>query len=130
VIFDKHTIPAKRGISLGTFTAVDGYRYANVAVEFEQMAADEEPIALGVIFAHDASGKLGSRRYFNFEENFAGTADPQMITLSGKASWHGHPHNKSSYTARLPIMGPYMQVYPFNHHDQPRKISVTIYLTE
>jgi hypothetical protein len=53
-----------------------------------------------------------------------------MITLSGKSSWHGSPHNKSTYTARLPVMGPYMQVFPFNHHNAPRNISVVIYLTE
>lgn len=129
-IYKNHTIAANTGISTGTYTAVDGYRYANVAVEFEQTAANEEPVSLGVVFAHDAGGSMGSRRYFNFGENFSGSADPQMITISGEGSWHGHPHDKSSYTARLPIMGPYIQVFPFNHHDQPRNVSVVIYLTE
>jgi hypothetical protein len=53
-----------------------------------------------------------------------------MITVTGKASRHGHPHDTSSYTARLPLMGPFMQVFPVNHHDQRRKVSVLIYLTE
>ena len=130
VIYEDHTIPANLGISTGIYTESDGYRYVNVVVEYQQDAAGEEPVSLGVIFAHNASGKWGSRRYFNFEQNFTGPADPQMITLSGKASWHGSQHKKSSYTARLPVMGPYVQVFPFNHHDQDRKISVALYFTD
>jgi ABC-type uncharacterized transport system auxiliary subunit len=129
-IYSDITIPANIGISTGTYTKVDGYRYVNVVVEFEQNAANEEPVSLGVIFAHDQNGKLGSRRYFNFEENFTGEANPQMITETGKASWSGSPHNKSTYTARLPIMGPYLQVFPFNHHSAARKFSIVLYLTK
>ena len=129
-IYDDHSIPANVGISTGVYTEVDGYRYVNIAVEFEQNTATEEPVSLGVIFAHSDNGKWGSRRYFTFDRNFSGTADPQMITVSGKASWHGSPHNKSTYIARLPVMGPQIQVFPFNHHNEARKISVVLYLTE
>jgi hypothetical protein len=52
-----------------------------------------------------------------------------MITVTGKNSWHGAQHKKSSYTARLPIMGPYVQVFPFNHEEKDRKLSVIAYLT-
>lgn len=128
VIYDDHPIPASTGISTGVYTNVDGYRYVNVVTEFEQTAADEDPVSLGIMFAHNASGKLAARRYFNFEENFSLPADPQMITLSGKNSWHGHPHDKSSYVARIPVMGPFVQVFPFNHHDAGRKISIVLYL--
>lgn len=130
VIYDDHAIPANTGISTGVYTEVNGYRYANVTVEFQQDTANEEPVSLGVSFAHNTGGKWSSRRYFNFEENFSAPADPQMITLTGKASWHGTQWKKSSYTARLPVMGPYMQVFPFNHHDQERKNSVVIYLSD
>ena len=41
----------------------------------------------------------------------------------------GSPHNKSSYIARFPIMGPYLQVFPSNGHGEPRKFSVVLYLT-
>jgi hypothetical protein len=127
--YDNATIPAGIGISSGTYTLIDGFSYINIFVEFEQNAADEEPVSLGVVFAFDASGLQGSRRYFNFEQNFSGTADPQMITLSGAGSWHGSPHNRSSYTARLPVMGPYVQVFPFNHEGKNRKFSIRAYLT-
>lgn len=127
--YDNHTIPASIGISTGVYTNVDGYRFINIFVEFDQLAADEKPVSLGVIFAFSSDGKQGSRRYFNFEQNFTGTANPQMITLSGEGSWHGTPHNKSSYTARLPVMGPYIQVFPFNHENRDRKITIKAYLT-
>lgn len=130
VIYEDHVIPANRGISTGRYTHVDGYRYANIVVEFEQKEANEEPVSLGVIFAHSSNGKWGSRRYFNFNENLQASADPQMITLSGRRSWHGSPHNRSSYIARLPVMGPFLQVFPFNHHTEKRKISIVLYLTK
>ena len=129
-IYNDHSIPANTGISSGVYTEVEGYRYVNITVEFEQKTATEGPIALGVMFAHSQNGKWGSRRYFAFDQNFSGIADPQMITITGKASWHGHPHDKSSYIARLPVMGPFLQVFPFNHHNEARKLSVVLYLTE
>lgn len=127
-VYDGADIGADTGISTGSFIGVDGYRYANVFVEFEQNGPDEKPLSLGVVFAPDAGGAHGARRYFNFEDNFKGEADPRMITLSGKGSWHGSPHDKSSYVARLPVMGPYLQVFPYNHHVAPRKFTVVIYL--
>ena len=130
VIYEDHSIPANTGISTGVYTEVDGYRYANIAVEFEQKTAAEEPVSLGVVFAHNENGKWGSRRYFTFDENFTGSAAPQAFTVTGEASWHGQPHNKSSYIARLPVMGPFLQVFPFNKHDEARRISIVLYLTE
>ncbi|NIQ77239.1 MAG: hypothetical protein GTN93_03870, partial [Anaerolineae bacterium] len=40
VVYDNDTIPASIGISPGAHTEVDGYRFANILVEFEQKAAD------------------------------------------------------------------------------------------
>jgi hypothetical protein len=127
--YENDTIPAGIGISRGTYVNVDGYRFINIVVEFEQEDAGEDPVSLGVMFAFSSSGDLGSRRYFNFEQNFSYAPDPQMITLSGNNSWHGSPHNISRYTARLPIMGPYVQVFPFNREDKARRITIKAYLS-
>jgi hypothetical protein len=129
IIYDNKIIPQNCGISTGTYTKIDGYRYVNIAVEFEQKEGTEEPISLGVVFAYSSNGKFGARRYFTFDDNFTLPPDPQMITISGKSSWHGHPYDKSSYIARLPVMGPFIQVFPFNHHDEERKLSISLYLT-
>ena len=129
-IYDNAQIPGGTGISTGTYTKVDGYRYVNIAVEFEQKAFMEAPLSLGVMFAQDANGKLGARHYFTFDQDFTAPADPQMITVSGNNCWHGSPHNKSSYIARFPVMGPYLQVFPFNKHGELRKFSVALYLTK
>ncbi len=126
--YESQQILANTGISSGIYTDVDGYRYLNVFVEFEQEEATEAPVSLGIIFAFGTNGKYGSRRYFNFDENFSGDADPQMITLSGKNSWHG-AQGKSSYTARIPVIGPFVQVFPFNHENKNRNVSVIAYLT-
>ena len=123
------TIPAGIGISSGTYTNVDGYRFINIFVEFEQNAFGEAPVSLGVAFAFDAGGTMMSGRYFNFEQNFPAPADPQLISLSGANSWHGSPHNVSAYTARLPVVGPYVQVFPFNREAKDRKFSIRAYLS-
>jgi hypothetical protein len=128
-IYDNATIDANTGISTGQYTCCCRYRFVNVFVEFEQHAAQEQPVSLGVTFGFNKTGEMGSRRYFNFEQNFGAPAHPQMITLSGENCWHGTPHNRSSYIARLPVMGPYIQVFPFNHHDQQRQFSIKLYLT-
>jgi hypothetical protein len=93
--YENDTIPAGIGISTGSYTNVDGYRFINITVEFEQKTAGEKPVSLGVVFAFDA----------------------------------GSPHNKSSYTARLPIMGPYVQVFPFNQEHKARKFTIKAYLS-
>ena len=129
-IYDNAQIPASMGISKGSYTKIDGYRYVNITVEYEQKDADEAPLSLGVMFAYDENGKLGSRRCFSFDQNSALPADPQMITVSGKNCWHGYPANKSSYISRFPVMGPYLQVFPFNNHTKARKFSVVLYLTK
>jgi hypothetical protein len=128
-VYENHEIPEDCGISTGKYLCIDGYTFAHIFVEFEQHGPDEKPLDMGVVFAPDSHGRFGARRYFNFEHNFEGTATPQMITLSGEGCWHGSPHDRSSYVARLPVMGPYLQVFPFNHHTAPRKFSVVIYLT-
>jgi hypothetical protein len=127
--YENDTIPSGVGISRGNYISVEGYRYINITVEFEQVSATEKPVSLGVMFAYGSNGEVASRRYFNFEDNFTGDADPLMITLTGKNSWHGSPHNKSTYTARLPIMGPYLQVFPFNHETRARRITIKAYLS-
>ncbi len=127
--YENDTIPAGIGISKGSYENVDGYRFINIVVEFEQVEAGEDPVSLGVMFAFSSSGANGSRRYFNFEQNINYVPDPQIITLSGNNSWHGAPQNVSTYTARLPIMGPYVQVFPFNREDKARRITIKAYVT-
>jgi hypothetical protein len=109
-----HDLPASIGTSLPPYTDVSGYRHVNVFVQFSQQAANEAPVDLGVIFAFDSAGKLGARRYANLEENLPGPQSTNFIEVSGSGSWHGSPHNISSYLARLPVMAPFMEVFVYN----------------
>jgi hypothetical protein len=123
-----HDVPANVGISLGRYTRIDGYRYVNVFVRFSQEAADEAPVDLGVVFAFDQNGELGARRYANLEENLPGPQRTNFINVSGGGAWHGSPHNVSSYVARFPVAGPFMQVFVSNRAPLERKVSVWGYL--
>jgi hypothetical protein len=119
-----HAVPPNVGVSLPPYKRVDGYRYINIFVEFSQKASDEEPVDLGVIFAFDGNGKLGARRYANLEANLAGPQSTNFVSVSGSESWHGSPHNKSSYVARFPVEGPYVQVFVYNRAPIKRRVSV------
>ena len=123
-----HELPPSIGISLPPYSGVDGFRFLNVFVQFSQEAADEAPVDLGVIFAFDTNGTLGARRYVNLEENVSGPQSTNFIEVSGSGTWHGSPHNISTYVARFPVMGPFVQVFVYNRAPIKRIVSVWGYL--
>jgi hypothetical protein len=89
---------------------------------------DEPPVDLGVAFAFDASGTMSTRRYLNLEANVPGPQNVNFIEVSGAGTWPGSPHNTSSYVVRLPVMGPFVEVFVYNRAPFPRKVSVWGYL--
>ena len=121
-------VPPSVGISIPPYTAIDGYRHLNVFVRFNQLAADEPPLDLGVVFAFDADGTMGARRYANLEENLGGPQSTNFIEVSGRDCWHGSPHNVSTYVARFPVLGPFVQVFVYNRAALKRTVSVWGYL--
>ncbi len=123
-----HALPPSIGISVGSYANIDHYRHLNVFVRFSQVAADEPPVDLGVMFAFDAAGDMGARRYANLEENASGPQSTNFIEVSGQGSWHGSPHNISSYIARFPVMGPFVQVFVYNRASIARTVTVWGYL--
>lgn len=127
-LVENHAVPANVGISLPPYTNIDGYRFINIFVRFDQETADEQPVNLGVIFAFDARGGMGARRYVNLESNVPGPQNTNFIEVQGNGSWHGSPHNVSSYLARFPVMGPFVEVFVYNRHSKARKVSVWAYL--
>jgi hypothetical protein len=123
-----HEVPANVGISLPPYTEVDGYQHINIFVRFTQQKSDEPPVDLGVIFAFDASGTMGARCYANLEANVPAQQPVNFIEVSGAGTWHGSPHNISTYTVRLPVMGPFVEVFVYNRAPFVRKVSVWAYL--
>jgi len=121
-------VPAGVGISQPPYTKIDGYRYINLFVRFSQTAADEPPVDLGVVFAFDAGGTMGARRYVNLESNVSSPQSTNFIEVSGRGSWSGSPHNISTYLARFPVMGPFIEVFVYNRATVKRMVSVWGYL--
>ena len=112
-----HSVAANIGISIPPYTKIAGYRHINIFVRFTQEDAAEPPVDLGVIFAFDSRGTMGARRYVT---NF--------IEVSGSGTWHGSPHNISTYVARFPVMGPYVEVFVYKRAPVARTVSVWGYL--
>jgi hypothetical protein len=119
-----HNVPASIGLSLPPYKNIDGYRFISIFVQFDQNEADEAPVDLGVMFAFDSAGKLGARRYVNLQANLPGPQSTNFIEVSGSGSWHGSPHNISSYVAHFPVLGPYVQVFVYNRAPIKRVVSV------
>ena len=74
-------LPPSVGISLPPYTNIDGYRHVHLFVRFSQLAADEPPVDLGVVFAFDAKGAVGARRYVNLEANLSGPQSTNFIEV-------------------------------------------------
>ena len=127
-LIENRSVPANTGISLPPYTNIDGYRFINIFVKFDQESSAELPVDLGVIFAFDEQGSMGARRYVNLEANVPGAQNTNFIEVSGAGSWQGAPHNISIYTARFPVMGPFIEVFVFNRFGKARKVSVWAYL--
>jgi len=121
-------LPASIGMNWGAYQKTDGYRWLNVFVRFSQETAGEQAVDLGVVFAFDAAGTMGVRRYVNLEENLAGPQNTNFIEVSGASSWHGDQWKISTYVARLPVMGPYAQVFLYNREAVKRTVSAWGYL--
>ena len=124
----EHKVPANTGISLPPYSKVDSYRHINIFVRFTQKEADEPPVDLGVVFAFDKKGTMGARRYVNLEDNLPQPQSTNFIEVSGSGSWHGSQHKISSYMARFPVMGPFVQVFVYNRAPVARKVSAWGYL--
>ncbi len=127
-ILTDQQIAATIGFSTGQYTDVQGYRHINIFVRFSQETANEPPVDLGVMFAFDNAGTMAARRYVNLGSNVASPQPTNFIEVSGTGSWHGTQWKISSYIARLPVMGPFVQVFVYNKAAFARKVSVWAYL--
>lgn len=107
---------------------VDGYRYINLFVKFDQAAADDPPVDLGVVFAFDTDGSMGARCYVNLEGNVAAPQATNFIDISGKGAWSGKPWDVSTYIARIPVLGPFITIFVENRASVKRTVSVWGYL--
>lgn len=122
------SIPAGTGLNVGTWRKIDGYRFINVFVDFEQFAPNEAPVDLAVSFAFDTGGTLSAGHVVTFEENVPSPQGVNVNLVSGLGTWHGTPHNRSSYIARFPVLGPYALAFAYNRHSTARNVSVWAYL--
>jgi hypothetical protein len=121
-------IGAGTGLNVGSWQSVDGYRFMNVFVDFEQFAANEAPVDLTMSFAFDAAGTLSAGHLVTFEQNVPSPQGVNFNRVSGLGTWHGAPHNRSSFIARFPVLGPFALAFAYNLHTAPRNVNVWAYL--
>lgn len=122
------SIPANTGVNVGTWQRIDGYRFINVFVDFEQFGPNEAPVDLTMSFAFDVAGTGSAGHIVTFEENIASPQSVNFNLVSGLGTWHGTPYNRSSYIARFPVLGPFALAFAYNRHTAARNVSVWAYL--
>lgn len=116
------------GMALDAFLFIPSMPILAQLLGFTQTTANEPPVDLGVIFAFDTNGTMGARRYVNLTHNVNSPQGTHFIEVSGSGSWHGNPHNISTYVARIPIMGPFIEIFTYNRAAVARKVTVWGYL--
>jgi hypothetical protein len=119
-------VPGNCAISSSAWPKINGYRYINILVEFNQAVANEPPVNLGVMFAFNANGTMHARRYANLEHNLGYPQSTHYIEVSGQQPWDGS--SSSTYLARFPVMGPFIEVIVDNQASVTRTVSVWGYL--
>jgi hypothetical protein len=124
-LLENQTVRANTGFSAAPYTEIDGFRFIHLYVQFPQEAFDEPPVDVGVSFAFDEGGTMHTRRYVNLEENLPAPQSIHFIEVSGSGSWGGQ---ESSYIVRLPVMGPFIEVYVYNRAPIDRAVNVWAYL--
>ena len=127
-IMTDREIGPNMAMSVPPYTTVDGYRYVNITVRFNQAEANEPPVELGVMFAYDQSGEMGSRFYANLEAIKASPQVSHFIEVTNERAWHGSGIGFSTFITRIPVMAPYMQVFPHNKASHSRTVSIWAYL--
>ena len=120
-------IPANTELSIPPYNDVNGFRFINLVVKYIHEDPNEPPVDLGVEFAFDEKGLMSTRRYVNLEENLPAPQTVRHIQIEGPAS-AGTPNAVVTYVARIPIMGPFIEVFPKNRASVNRKVTVWGYL--
>lgn len=120
-------VPPNENMSMGQPIALDGYRYMNICVQFDQQNAEDPPVDVSALFAFDTQNTMAARCYANLEENLTGPQSVNAIEVSGAGSWQGVPP-VSCYVARIPVLAPYAWLFALNNAQFVRKVSVWVYL--
>lgn len=123
-----HKVAPSAATGLPPYVETNGYRFINIFVQFSQKDSEELPVDLSVVFAFDAKGTMSARRFITLESSSSAAKSGNSMEVSGSGSWHGSLDNISSYLARLPVMGPFIEVFVYNRAPIARVVSVWAYL--
>ncbi len=121
-------VPGRSEISVPPCNETNGFRTVNLFVRYTHEHPQEPPIDLRVEYAYDEKGLMKSSHWCAPAENGTGDMTARRLEFGGPPS-PGTPDAQSSFIVRLPVMGPYIEVYAINRASANRKVSVWAYLT-
>ncbi len=128
-LMNEADVPANSEISVPPYNEVDGYRYANIFVRYTQDDPSQPPVDLAVAFAFDDRGLHSARFSATLEEPGSGLRELAAMQVSGAAASAAAPAGSAvTYVARVPVMGPYMEVFTSNRAVVNRKVTVWAYM--
>ena len=122
-------VPPNTELSVPPYNDITGFRYINLFVRYIHEDPAEPPLDLSVEFAFDEKGLMTTRRHA-IVENRTLSSEPQTlspVTVVGPES-DGTPNQVVTYVLRVPIMGPFIEVFTNNRASVKRKVTVWGYL--
>ncbi len=120
-------VAAGTELSIPPYNDITGFRYINVVVRYTHEDPSQPPMDLGVEFGFDEKGLLTTRNYANLEENIPSPQSLTQFQVAGPES-DGTPNKVVSYVVRVPVMGPFVEVFIKNNASVNRKVTVWGYL--
>jgi len=136
-VWNQHLVAPHMGFS-GSATNVGGCHFINVYVQYRDSATSApQPggtpsVSLGLVFMLDARQDMQSRMYVNLESNVTSIQNVNLIDVAPKGPFTSTVGTETlgdhgSYIVRIPVMGPWVTVVPFNDAGVSRYVSVKIY---
>ena len=136
-VFNSRLLAPHTGVSVGAAN-VTGCRFINIFVQYRDSATpNPQPgpipsVSLGALFQLDARSDMRSRMYVNLESNLPSLQNVNLIVVSPKGPFTSTVgteilRESGNYIVRIPVMGPYVVVVPFNDAAVSRYVWVKIY---
>lgn len=136
-VFNSRSLSGHTGTTSGALN-VRGCRFVNIFVQYRDSATpNPQPgpipsVSLGALFQLDAGSDMRSRMYVNLEGNIPALQNVNFIAVAPTGPFTSTVgtqilRESGNYIVRIPVMGPFVVVSPFNDASVTRFVWVKIY---
>lgn len=136
-VFNPRNLAPQTGTTSGAIN-VTGCRFINIFVQYRDSASpNPQPgpipsVSLGAQFQLDNRSDMRSRMYVNLESNLTSLQNVNFIVVAPTGPFTSTLgtqilRESGNYIVRIPVMGPFVVISPFNDATVTRQVWVKIY---